>query len=157
MDILLFVKEYHIMSGIISGVIGAIALVSTNKLQVKKLRAESRLLINNHSNRVNNDILKHQNDVEHVLAEMNRTLQEGFKSVNQRIDGLELQQTEIQKKFEEREVIIQGKFESLFTTVNQWLGNVDNLYTLINDTILPNIDIKSPKTKKTRTPRTPKR
>ena len=155
MDILLFVKEYHVVSGIISGLFLSITQFLTNKVQIKRLKAESRMLIDRHSNKVDTNMLKHQHDVEYSIAEMNHTLQEGFKSVNQRIDLLESHNKEIQKKFDEKEVIIQGKFESLFTTVNQWLGNVDNLYSLIHDTVLPSIDIKPPKTKKT--PRTPKK
>lgn len=152
MELLLtFLKEYNIVSAIISGVIGAFAMVSSMRIFSKKIRAENKLMIHNHSNRMDNDFSRFQREVGHNLAEINHILEKGFENFNARFEKLENKQEELQKKFEAKELMIEAKFESLSTTVNQWLGNIDNLYNTIHETILPNILIKT--TKPNRKPR----
>jgi SMC interacting uncharacterized protein involved in chromosome segregation len=146
-----FLKEYNIVGAIITGVIGAFAMVSSMQIFSKKIRAENKLMINNHSNRIDNDFLKFQLEVRDSLAEMNHILEKGFENFNARFEKLENKQEELQKKFEAKELLIESKFESLSQTVYQWLGNIDNVYNTIHEDILPNILVKT--TKPNRKPR----
>lgn len=141
-DFLRFLKEYNIIGSVITGVIGAFAMLTSMRLFAKKIRAENKLLITNHANRIDLDFAKFREETNRSLAEMNHILEKGFSNFENRFSALESQQQSFQQEASAKEVLLRNQFEQIATTLNQWLGNVDNIYTTIHETILPNLHFK---------------
>lgn len=110
-DILLFIKEYQILSSII--------IVAGQTLWAKYIFTKNKLLNKVFSNKIDESFnqlsSKHDKDFTNLLQRMEQLekTQEGFKK----------------------------SLDKLFSTVNQWLGNVDNLTHLVLEA-LPKVQEK---------------
>lgn len=120
-DVLLFIKEYQILSSII--------IVAGQTLWAKYIFTKNKLLNKVFSNKIDESFnqltSKHDKDFTNLLQRMEQLekTQEGFKK----------------------------SLDKLFSTVNQWLGNVDNLTHLVLEA-LPKIPEKIQKKVKWKPP-----